>query len=393
MKEGWETKCLEEVCIIGDGNHSGNYPKSKEMVFEGVPFIRGTNLIDGKVSADDMRFITSEKHEILKKGHLKTGDILFTNRGQVGKKAIVDKRFDGANLNSQVAWFRCNEHINNRYMFYNLESPEVLSFISKNTNGTALQQLTIRQIRKLQLVVPPLTEQKQIVEILDKAFTAIDQAKANIEKNIQNAKEFSDSKMEELFEELASEYAPVPIAEACDKIFAGGDAPKDNFSKDKTEEFNIPIIANAVKKNGLYGYTNEARVTQPSITIAARGSGTGHTEYREYPFTPIVRLIVLTPNTEKINVEFLMYAIKNLTIMRSGSAIPQLTVPMIKGYSIPAPRLHEQVQIVDILNKLDVHLVEYKLRAAQKLESLKELKKSILQKAFAGELTTKDLVI
>src|SRR5690606_34436316 len=105
-----------------------------------------------------------------------------------------------------------------------------------------------------------------------------------------------------------------------------------------------------------------ARVTKPSITVAARGSGTGHTEYRDYAFVPIVRLIVLTPNTDKINVEFLMHAIKNLTILRSGSAIPQLTVPMIKGYSIPIPEINKQLEIVEILNTLEIQLTEYSLK-------------------------------
>lgn len=234
-----------------------------------------------------------------------------------------------------------------------------------------------------------LSEQKQIVKILDEAFTAIDQAKANIEKNIQNAKELFDSKKEVLFEKLALEYEPRAITEACLKIFAGGDAPKDDYSKEKTEEFNIPIIANAVKNNGLYGYTNEARVTKPSITIAARGSGTGHTEYRDYHFLPIVRLIVLIPDSSLVEVEFLMYAIKTLTILRSGSAIPQLTVPMIKGYSIPIPNLDVQIQIVAILNDLDFKLQSYTSKFKNKLSDLEELKKSILQKAFAGELTNK----
>jgi type I restriction enzyme S subunit len=79
--------------------------------------------------------------------------------------------------------------------------------------------------------------------------------------------------------------------------------------------------------------------------------------------------------------------------MRSGSAIPQLTVPMIKGYSIPMPDLTIQSQIVESLNKLEKQLVDYKSRLNQKLLELDELKKSILQKAFAGELTNKTVLV
>jgi type I restriction enzyme S subunit len=242
-------------------------------------------------------------------------------------------------------------------------------------------------MRDYEIELPPLPEQKQIVAILDQAFTAIDQAKANIERNMVNAKELFQSKKEFLFDALSKECKVLPIESVCEQIFAGGDAPKENFSKEKTEEFSIPIIANAVKDNGLYGYTNAARVHKHSITVAARGSGTGHTEFRDYPFVPIVRLIVLTPDTTIINAEFLMHAIKNLIIERSGSAIPQLTVPMMKSYSIPVPDIDKQTDINKSLNQIELQLNEYKAKLTQKLSHLEELKKSILQKAFAGELT------
>ena len=118
MREGWEIKKLDDLVQIGDGNHSGNYPKKSEMGIEGVPFIRGNNLVGGKICNNDMRFISFEKHALLKKGHLKEGDILFTNRGQIGKKAIVQKEFEGSNLNSQIAWFRTGKLIHSKYLYY-----------------------------------------------------------------------------------------------------------------------------------------------------------------------------------------------------------------------------------------------------------------------------------
>ncbi len=146
------------------------------------------------------------------------------------------------------------------------------------------------------------------------------------------------------------------------------------------------IIANAVKYNGLYGYTNKVRVSKPSVTIAARGSGTGHTEIRYEPFFPIVRLIVIIPNVEKVKLEFLKYSIQNFDIMRSGSAIPQLTVPMIKDYSLSLPSISDQNQIVSQLDELKSQTQSLEFNYQQELNALDELKKSILQKAFNGEL-------
>ena len=164
---GWLEKRLEDVCVIGDGNHSSNYPKKEELVTKGVPFIRATNLVGGEISDEDMRFLSAEKHAQLKKGHLKTGDILFTNRGEIGKTAIVDADHDGSNLNSQIAWLRCGESLNNRFLFHVLNSGAIKSHLELSKNGAALQQFTIRQIKELKIPIPPKDQQKVLVFSLD----------------------------------------------------------------------------------------------------------------------------------------------------------------------------------------------------------------------------------
>lgn len=165
--EGWDEKRLEDVCVIGDGNHSSNYPKKEELVRAGVPFIRATNLVAGRISDEDMRYLSPEKHVQLKKGHLKAGDILFTNRGEIGKTAIVDANHDGSNLNSQIAWLRCGEILNNRLLFHVLNSGEIKSYLELSKNGAALQQFTIRQIRELKIPIPPNDLQGALVGRLD----------------------------------------------------------------------------------------------------------------------------------------------------------------------------------------------------------------------------------
>ena len=165
--ESWAEKPLKDVCVIGDGNHSSNYPKKEELAAEGIPFIRATNLVSGEISNENMRFLTPDKHAQLKKGHLKTGDILFTNRGEIGKTAIVGADHDGSNLNSQIAWLRCKETLNNRFLFHVLNSGAIKSHLEMSKNGAALQQFTIRQIKELKIPIPPKDQQKAFVVSLD----------------------------------------------------------------------------------------------------------------------------------------------------------------------------------------------------------------------------------
>ena len=88
-------------------------------------------------------------------------------------------------------------------------------------------------------------------------------------------------------------------------ILAGGDVPKDALSNKETEEFNIPILSNGIDKKSLYGWTNRAKIHKPSLTISARGT-IGWTSYRDKPFFPIVRLLVLTPKI-KLNLKYAYY--------------------------------------------------------------------------------------
>ncbi len=165
-----EWKQLGEICIIGDGNHSSKYPKSSEMVSQGIPFIRGTNFINGTLAFEGMKFISEQKHKELKKGHLKPNDVLITNRGEVGKVAFVPEHIKHANLNSQLAWLRAEPtKLSSRYLFHALNSAPIQNSITGE--GGALQQLTIKNIKLIRMPVPSLDEQTRIVAILDKFDT------------------------------------------------------------------------------------------------------------------------------------------------------------------------------------------------------------------------------
>ena len=170
------------------------------------------------------------------------------------------------------------------------------------------------------------------------------------------------------------------------KIFAGGDKP-ENFSKMKTDKNIFPIFSNGIDKDGLYGYTDEAKVLEKALTISARGT-IGFTKIREANFTPIIRLIVIILK-DRILYEFLDYYFKYNSLEGVGSSIPQLTVPIVNEKIIPLPPLNEQKRIVE---KLDF-LFEKTKKAKEIIEEIKvnieNRKISILDRAFKGTLTSK----
>ncbi len=179
------------------------------------------------------------------------------------------------------------------------------------------------------------------------------------------------------------------IAEICLEIFAGGDVPKENFSKVKTEEYNIPIFANGEKNLGFYGYTNIPKVSSPALTISGRGT-IGFSVVRHFPFFPIVRLIVLIPNNET-DLKFLKYSIDNCNIKHTGSSIPQLTVPTVKNIQISLPPLETQQRIVSKIEELFSELEKGVEELKKSLEQLKVYRQSVLKWAFEGRFTNENV--
>ena len=162
------------------------------------------------------------------------------------------------------------------------------------------------------------------------------------------------------------------IKECCTELFAGGDVPKPDVSPNKTNYFTVPIYTNGVENEGLYGYTSNARVYEPAVTISARGT-IGATFRRFTPFYPAIRLITAVPNKDILSINYLYYALKTLTVDNSGTSIPQLTIPNIKKIVLPIPPLSEQQSIVDYLDSAFAKIDAMKANAEKALNEAKAL--------------------
>ena len=132
-------------------------------------------------------------------------------------------------------------------------------------------------------------------------------------------------------------------------ISAGGDKPSV-FSKVKTEECSVPVYSNGEKDDGLFGYTDVAKVFDKSVTISGRGT-IGFSCVRNEPYVPIVRLITVVP-CAGIDLQYLHFVFTALFEQGVGTSIQQLTVPMLQVKLIPVPPLVEQHRIVQRIEEL-----------------------------------------
>jgi type I restriction enzyme S subunit len=193
MREGWKNKNIEEISKI----LNGGTPKTKiKEYWDGdIAWITPADLGKNKSI-----YVSNTSRKITKLGLEKSSAKLFpsnsivlSTRAPIGHLAINTIEMS---TNQGCRGIVPTKECDTKYLFYFLYSN--VELLNNLGTGTTFKELSTKALATLSIPIPPLPEQKQIVAILDKAFAAIDQAKANIEKNIENVKELFQSKLNEI---------------------------------------------------------------------------------------------------------------------------------------------------------------------------------------------------
>ena len=321
------------------------------------------------------RKINGTRHKFQK------GQILYSKLRTYLNKVLVAPN-DGF-CTTEIMAFGSYGILSNNYICYVLRSLYFLDYTLQCGYGVKMPRLSTTDACNGLIPLPPLAEQERIVNEIQRLFSIIDiveNGKDGLQTAIQQAKnkilehaihgklvpqDPNDEPASELLKRInpkaeitcdTPQYGKLPkgwcettLKSLAKEVFAGGDKPTE-FTKEKTNGNIIPIYANGVEKDGLYGYTNAARVIEPCLTVSARGT-IGFTCIRNIPFVPIVRLITIVPNPA-FDLKYMKFCLDCLLIWSEGSSIPQLTVPTIKKMQLPLPPLQEQHRIVAKIEEL-----------------------------------------
>jgi type I restriction enzyme S subunit len=192
----WKIRSIRELQFdISDGNYSSKYPRADEFKSIGVPFIRANNIKGLTITDDDMRFISEAKHSEITKGHLKDGDVLITNRGEIGNLAIVPTRHIGSNINAQIVRINTSgSEVSNRYFAYYLQKDEVKKKLDDLSSGSALKQLPVNRLTTLKVIIPSPQEQTAIAN----ALSDVDALIQELEKLIAKKQAIKTATMQQL---------------------------------------------------------------------------------------------------------------------------------------------------------------------------------------------------
>ncbi|HEF9751753.1 TPA: restriction endonuclease subunit S [Campylobacter coli] len=398
LPQGWKMETLGE--ILSSDKYSikrgpfGSALKKSFFVEKGIRIFEQYNPINNDPHWKRY-FISHEKFQELEAFKATEGDLLISCSGTLGKIVELPKDTEMGIINQALLKIRLNNiKILNSYFIYYFNSPIMQEKILESTLGSAIKNIaSVKILKQIEIPLPPLKEQERIVGILDESFAKIDESIKILEQNLLNLDELMQSALQKAFNPLkdnAKENYKLPqswewksLEEISENISAGGDKPK-NCTESKTAKNQIPVYANGVN-NGLVGYTDKATIIKPSLTISARGT-IGFVCIRKEPYFPIVRLISLIPCENILCLHYLYFCLNFFIAKGEGSSIPQLTIPKFKSLQIPLPPLKEQEQIAKHLDFVFEKTKALKELYTKELKDYEELKQSLLNKAFKGEL-------
>ena len=161
---------------------------------DGVPYLQGRNIKQGKIEADNLIFITNDFHNKQRKSHLKTGDILMVQSGHVGECAVVGPDFDGANCHALVILTPRRE-LGSEFFRQYFYAPIGELAIFQITTGNTIKHILASELKTLPVLVPSLAEQRRIADCL----TSLDELISAATQELETLKTHKKGLMQQLF--------------------------------------------------------------------------------------------------------------------------------------------------------------------------------------------------
>ena len=379
MKEGWKIVRLGEVCEVINGYAFDSKLFSTE---QGKPLIRIRDIKRGYTETFYDGDYSSEY--IVRKG-----DFLI---GMDGEFNIGEWKSEDALLNQRVCKLVGSKEINIKYVYYYI--PESLKIIENKTSFATVKHLSSKQIKAIELPLPPLEEQHRIVSILDASFEKIDTLKKNAEENLKNAKALFQ---QVLAQELKPKEGWVETNMETICTLCQGLAINAQTKHLIVEKSNLPLLRIKDLKDGTREiFIDESNCPEnckvyPNDIIYTRTGTLGLT------FTGMNGVMhnncfKININRDKVDKHYIMHYIQSQSFkdrvigMAQRAAQPDITHKIFKAQYISYPSLEEQHRIVQTLDTLSKKCRRLEEVAQQTIRECDALKQSILRQAFSGEL-------
>jgi type I restriction enzyme S subunit len=374
MKNNLLIKKLGEVCDIGAGNSA---PQKKDYFADGkYPFFRTSD-----VGAIHIGRISDSNDHLNNRGTkglklFKRGTILLPKSGAstfLNHRVIMN--IDGY-VSSHLATIKTDEKIlNNNFVFYFLQKIKAQNLIQDHKYPS----LNLSIIGDIEIPIPPLYEQLRIVKILDNVFEKTVKAKENINKNLQNLKDLFESYLQGIFANSKNDWKVINFEDSIERIVYTNKIQRNKFLKNG----EYPIISQEKELiNGRWNKKSDLfQIKKPVIIF---GDHTKILKYIDFDFVLGADGVKILQPKDALYPKFFYYFLNSISLKSLGYA---RHYRLLKEKKVCfSESISEQKYIVAKLDALFAETKKLELIYKQKLIDLEELKKSILKKAFIGEL-------
>ena len=391
MKAEWVSKTLGDVYDVRDGTHDS--PKYHET---GYPLITSKNLKRDGLSFDNVNLISElDYKKINERSAVHRGDVLLAMIGTIGNPTLVEVEPNFAIKN--VALFKIPNGQNGAFLRHYLDSGWVSSKMMNEAKGTTQKFVGLGYLRDFPINIPPLPEQQRIVTILDEAFDGIATAKANAEKNLQNARALFESHLQSVFTQRGEGWVEKKLSDVCAITSKLIDPRKEEFldlihvgAGNIVSQTGIFIDLKAAREEGLISgkfLFDETMVLyskiRPYLMKVARPDFDGLCSADMYPLAPLSNEITRDYLFHLLlSKHFTDYAIEGSA--RAG--MPKVNREHLFDFRVWLPTVEKQNELAAKLDALHAETQRLESIYLQKLAALDALKKSLLDQAFTGAL-------
>ncbi len=381
--QDWEVKRLGEVCKLVKGKKPGTFSKIGAKYLT-AKVIRGTKNPE----------YTEDKNVV----YIDTNDIIIIMDGS--NSGELFRNLDGVLASTMGVLDFDKEEFDARFFLYFLMGHR--EEFTKSRTGSAIPHLNKDQFNDLLIPIILITEQKRIVKILDEAFENIEKARKIAEKNLENIKELFESYLQGVFEEGGDGWEEKGLGEICEIARGGSPRPIKEFITNDGSGVNWIKIGDVAKGSKYITSTNQkikksgvqrSRMVYPGNFLLSNSMSFGRPYILKIEGCIHDGWLVLTLDENIIDSDFLYYFLSSKTAysqldkMAQGSTVRNINIDIAGRLQISYPKsLKTQKRIVKKLDALSEKVREGEAIFQRKIAVLDELKKSVLKKAFAGEL-------
>lgn len=416
MKAGWEVRRLGEVTTkIG----SGATPRGGKNSYQadGVSLIRSLNIHDLEFRMNDLAKLDQKQADALSNVIVEPRDVLLNITGaSIARCAEVPEHVLPARVNQHVSILRpMPDLVDSRFLSYLLVSTEVKDrLLGIGEAGSTRQALTKAQLQEFPIALPPLEEQQRIVAVLDEAFEGLSRARANAGANLQNARELFASYLGQVLKANAAGWSSRSIKTLVSEgiLFKPQDGNHGEIHPKKSDfvPAGVPfimasdLVEGQVDQAGCYFLTRAQAdslrtgfAKDADVLVSHKGT-IGRTAILETDLD----YVMLTPQVtyyrvrdkERLLPEFLYFSFQSSPLQHQMNSVAQegatrayIGITRQLDLTLPIPEISEQKRLVSLFRSAEAQVPDLVAAYSRKVAGIDSLRQSLLQKAFAGELT------